>query len=78
MTDLEKFVDLYAQFGIKCIVSKLDDGKQFITFQIPDPVRNDPVITYSHKFAGYENVYTDVIFDRDGRFLSQGYWLDID
>jgi hypothetical protein len=36
------------------------------------------VITYSHKFAGYENVYTDVIFDRDGRFLSQGYWLDID
>jgi hypothetical protein len=78
MTDLEKFIDLYSQFGIKCVVTRLLDGNQFITFQIPDANKTDPAVTYSHKFAGYENVYTDVIFNKKGEFSGQSFWLDID
>jgi len=30
--------------------------------------------TLSNKFQGYTGFYTEIIFDLEGKFMSQGFW----
>ena len=69
MTDLEKFIDTYKQFGIDI---KFDekDGIKIITlggcWEDSD--------THSDKFIGYSGFYSQLEFDKNGKFLNQGFW----
>ena len=72
MTDLDRFIALYASLGIQCIISTHDQGHQIILSA--EDYSPDTERTYSEKFNGYHGFYTCVVFDHDGRFVSQGFW----
>jgi hypothetical protein len=65
MTDLEKFILLYESFGIHLISEKSTKDSNIVvhleSFDNP-------------KFDGYFGFCSDVIFDENGKFLSQGFW----
>ncbi len=63
MTDLEKFVELYKSFGIELEVKEEDTHYAIIMEADTHP-----------KFEGYNTFYSDVTFDTDGNFLTQGFW----
>jgi len=68
MTDLANFLKLYQSFGIKCTVYK-DGDKQCIT--LGDTGVNT---TTSEKFTGYSGFCSEIEFDNDGKFLTQGFY----
>lgn len=73
MTDLEAFLALYSRLGVELQV-------------VPDPsdASHQCVIlgkSYDHlgrvawdKWEGYFGFFSAVTFDKDGRFLRQGFW----
>ncbi len=68
MTDLEKFIDTYKQFGIG--VKTYEDG---------DKIRIElngweDYSTESDKFDGYCGFYSDLEFTKQGKFLRQGFY----
>jgi hypothetical protein len=69
MTDLEKFIDTYAQFGIvvKAVVNK-DGNTQIFLNECSDRG------TESEKFDGFSGFISDIEFDKNGKFLRQGFW----
>lgn len=70
MTDLEKFLLLYNELGIILVAQvnehrqKDDDWYQCLHLQEED---ND-------KFIGYIGFYSDIYFDKNGKFINQGFW----
>lgn len=66
MTDLEKFIDTYKQFGIE-VEAKEEDDKLTITLGNGTGVE-------SEKFEGYSFFHTQLIFTKEGKFISQGFW----
>lgn len=65
MTDLENFIALYKTFGIELKVEKAEDSSnQFIELRDGD----------HEKLEGYSGFFSDVEFDKDGKFLKQGFW----
>ena len=71
MTDLEKFVALYRDFGIECVVIP-GDTTQSIRLSESDYLTDSP--TTSEKFDGYAGFYTEIVFDLNGKFINQGFW----
>ena len=69
-TDLQRFVELYASFGIDCVVHQEND-KQLIDLGDTSYTDNN---TRSNKFGGYSGFYSCVVFDSKGKFLRQGFW----
>ncbi len=78
-TDLERFIELYRSFGIECKVNKVDVPHQYSHMKADDQYI---VLTDGHegknetgdsRFNGY-GMYTDIVFDSDGKFKSQGFW----
>ena len=64
MTDLERFVELYNSFGIDLKVEEDNaDNTLYVTLNVD-----------GDKFKGYIGCGSDAIFDRDGKFISQGFW----
>jgi hypothetical protein len=63
-TDLERFVELYRSVGIEVKPTKTDKGITSIVLE----ANSDPKITGYHGFA------TQLDFDADGKFISQGVW----
>jgi hypothetical protein len=68
MTDLEKFIETYKQFGIE--IKTHNDG---------DKIRVDlngceEYSTISEKFGGYVGFYSDLEFTKDGKFVRQGFY----
>jgi hypothetical protein len=63
-TDLERFVELYRSFGIELTPKKTDKGITSITIE----AQSDTKIT------GYYGFVTQIDFDADGKFISQGVW----
>ena len=55
MTDLQKFIDLYKQFGIDCKVNHCNcNNKDVIVIQLSgNKYNSDFEITKSEKFDGY-------------------------
>jgi hypothetical protein len=78
MTDLERFVKLYADLGIDCKVTEEEDGRKTIIFQIPNFEVDSDFVTYSDKFCGYEVCYSEIIFDKTGKLISQGFYMEVD
>jgi hypothetical protein len=70
-TDLQKFLDLYNQLGIRLKVEHEDDGRKIITMRVGDA----PLI--QDRFSGYENIFCDVIFDKNEKMISQQFMMDI-
>lgn len=69
MTDLEKFIELYKGFGIKCV---LLEKKEWFEIYLKDGCHGG--VTQSEKFDGYSGFYSDVRFDKQGKFIKQGFW----
>ena len=63
-TQLEKFIELYREFGIEPTVVSYDDGETEVLLHEGD---ND-------KLVGYNCFYAKATFDREGQFLSQGFY----
>lgn len=72
-TDLEKFVELYKGFGIECKVEKTDTGS-VITLACEGSYSHENYETASDKFDGYPGFHTDITFDKNGKFIKQGFW----
>jgi len=74
MTDLDKFIELYASLGIKCVVwNDAEDDTQNITLEAGG-YSADGTSTVSDKIKGYSGFVSIIIFDMDGEFKSQGMW----
>lgn len=70
-TDLERFVALYASFGITCILNKNADGSTWIELANGGYGK---LTTESEKFDGYSGFYSTIEFDQNGTFIKQGFW----
>ena len=69
-TDLQKFVDLYKGFGIELSVEKCEPSNPEVEGGFSIELRQG-----SHpKFNGYSCFLSTVIFDKDGKFIEQGFW----
>ena len=75
MTDLERFIELYRSIGIECYI--YEDEEKWRTKEIKlgaamypsgDEFQSHPLI------EGYGGFYTSIVFDKDGKFISQGFW----
>jgi hypothetical protein len=67
MTDLEKFVDLYKSFGIEVGVNT---NKEYI-----NPKYDIVVLEVDDKnFDGYPSFCSVIKFDKNGKFVIQGFW----
>lgn len=64
MTDLERFIDMYKQFGIDLTYYTNKDGDIEIKLS---PYDND-------KFDGYCDFHSLIEFTTDGKFIKQGFW----
>lgn len=74
MTDLEAFIELYSRFGISCIVNQCPDtGNLFINLA-PYSVSEKQSPTESEKFEGHYGYYSRIDFDKEGKFIKQGFW----
>lgn len=69
MTDLEKFIDTYKQFGINVVTGEYR-GNILITL---NPDGTDNPITESDKFDGYSGCSSDLEFTKEGEFIRQGF-----
>lgn len=71
MTQLEKFVALYREFGIDCVVVSVPSGgSKIILGEGPDQGER----TDSEKFHdSYMGFYARIYFDADGNFVSQSF-----
>lgn len=69
-TDLEKFTELYKEFGIELKLIEKNDGVDIILAATDDYDH----YTTSEKFNGYRGFCSDIKFDKDGKFISQGFW----
>lgn len=69
MTDLEKFIDTYTQFGIE--VKTVETNKGNIQILLNGRDEND---TKSDKFDGYSGFISILEFTKEGKFLTQGFW----
>lgn len=64
MTQLQKFIALYEEVGIKLDQEKFDDDSTLLTIQAKQ----------CDKVVGYNGFFTDLRFDKDGNFIEQGIW----
>lgn len=78
MTDLEKFIELYKSFGIECTPFDTSfDPNGIIHIVLGKKLRyheKEVRMTISDKINGYCGFYSEIIFNKDGKFLSQGFW----
>jgi hypothetical protein len=72
MTDMERFIELYKSFGIELEAEPADKWD----------LKDNPTIGYTitmdesePKFKeSYGGFYSVVYFDREGKFINQGFW----
>ena len=77
MTDLEKFIELYKSFGIDLKQEPfendwggyVDDEKPVTGGHRLELCEGD-----SDKFVGYTGFCSEVVFDKKGKFVRQGFW----
>lgn len=68
MTDLEKFIDTYKQFGIEIKTYEKDNKIQI------DLNKWENNSTVSDKFDGYCGFFSNLEFTKEGKFLKQSFW----
>ena len=62
---MERFIELYKSFGIDLKPVEYPDGNGY------DIALDN---TISNKFGGYSGFGSGVIFDKDGKFMSQEFY----
>jgi|Laugresu1bdmlbsd_1035121.scaffolds.fasta_scaffold18448_3 hypothetical protein len=67
MTDLEKFIDTYKQFGIELESSEDCEGNIEIVLNSEDDERKNI-------YGGYKGFFSIVKFTKQGKFLKQAFW----
>jgi hypothetical protein len=67
MSDLEKFIELYANFGISFNKQENDN---VITLYLGE----HDFAYFSKKITGYYGFYSTIDFTKDGEFIKQGFW----
>ncbi len=72
-SDLQNFINFYKSIGIDCLVN-IRDGCQKIYLATTELDDSKLFTASSEKFDGYSNFYCEVIFDMEGKFISQGFW----
>jgi len=75
MTDLEKFVELYKSFDINLKVIENEDDFEIILSECA--VFDDPhneITSVSPKFGGYTGFFSQVVFDKNGKFVCQKFY----
>lgn len=65
-SDMQKFIDLYKQFGIILTPETHKHGSS-ITIAVPDPEEE----TKESKIRGWDGFYTTLHFNENGKFLYQ-------
>lgn len=70
MTDLEKFIDTYKQFGVDVKTYENNDGNTEISLNCPYGYTS----TESEKFGGYPSFYSTLEFTKEGKFIRQDFW----
>ena len=70
-TDLQKFIDLYASFGIDL---KEFEESGFIKIRLDQKYSDVKEGSKSIKFVGYGSSFSTIIFSKKGKFLRQGFW----
>lgn len=75
MTDLERFIELYKSFGIDCKVNQINE-EQVIFLGDYDSYDTYPEYekTRHVSLGGYGNFYSEVIFDKDGKYSRQNFY----
>jgi len=64
-TDLEKFIELYKSVGIELKPKDYDKkGSVFVVIEADD----------NEKTKGYFGFYTNIVFDKNGKFIEQGFY----
>jgi len=75
MTDLEKFVELYKSFGVDVVVDSDEvPGEHQIHLTEGEMFNSGKGWTEDDRFEGYSDFFTTIIFDKDGKFVSQGFY----
>lgn len=75
MSDLEKFIALYASIGIAVDVvpdDRRDSTNQIIKLEADGDYEDGR--KGKSKLIGYGCFFTEITFDADGKFLHQGFW----
>jgi len=77
MINMEKFIKLYKSLGIKIKTNPISEKYHY-------PLNDDFNVSegfeirlksHSHsKFFGYSGFYTIIVFDKNGKFLGQGFY----
>jgi hypothetical protein len=65
MSDLSDFKDLFNRVGIKVDIQEELDGRKYFELDIENS---------SKKVCGYRGFYSDLVFDKEGKFISFGIW----
>jgi len=75
MSDLDNFIKLYKSFGIDLKPKKTEKGEEVF---VNGEYSVEPHIIIGMRqgdlFCGYSGFFSDVIFDKDGKFVEQGFW----
>jgi len=76
MTDLEKFIALYASFGITLKAGPRDPPLPCHASEMPrrEYVTQSVLLNGHPMFVGYSGFYGEAFFDADGAFVGQGFW----
>jgi len=64
MSDLQKFIELYKSVGIELKPDVKINGDIYLHLEEGE----------HKKFKGYNMFFSEIIFDENGKFISQGFW----
>lgn len=71
MTDLQNFIELYKSIGIELTVIQ---EEEFQIILIGESCWEHDNLSSSKKFKGYSGFFSKIEFDKNGNFISQGFW----
>lgn len=72
-SDLLRFTTLYRGFGVECKIAEFGDPGYRINLA-DGYMSNEIDHTYSDKLEGHTGFYTAILFDKNGKFIKQGFW----
>ena len=73
MSDLEKFIQLYGSLGIT--LNPVQDGDEINVLIVADVAYwKGEGASYHPSFEGYSGCCSKIVFDKDGKYLRQGFW----
>lgn len=79
--DMFRFTEFYRSLGIECKINKNDaeDFKRYDNTLYEVRLSEgfyggEEFSTMSEKFDGYSGFYSSVDFDKNGKFIKQGFW----